>query len=160
MFFFADDYLRFVKNLRHYLNTDLHFITISESKHKEKLYKQGGKSITCPIGVLDDIEIIFLHYKTEQEARNKWMRRKERINWDNLYIKMSQMNDCTEDMLHDFDKIPCKNKFVFVKREYGIKAEVVYKGYENDSEIRNDINYFRKYINVTNWLNGKPFRKN
>ena len=159
LFFFADDYLKFIKNLKYYMNADLHFIPLSESRHEKELLMQGGKSAACPIGVLDDIEVIFLHYKTEQEAYTKWMRRKERINWNNLFIKMSQMNGCSDEMMHEFDKLPYKNKFIFVKQKYGIKSEVVYTGYEHDSEISNDTNYFRRYINVTNWLNEKPFRK-
>ena len=39
----------------------------------------------CPIGILDDIEVIFLHYKSEDEAYQKWNRRKERIVWDNIF---------------------------------------------------------------------------
>lgn len=160
MFFFAGDYLKFIKNLRHYLNEELSFINIEDSKHKEELYKQGGKSITCPIGILDDIEIVFLHYGTEQEARTKWMRRKERINWDNLYIKMSQMNGCTEIMMKEFDNTSFRNKFIFVKQKYGLESEVIYKGYEHDNEVSNDTNHFRRYLNITKWLNEEPFRIN
>ncbi len=158
LFFFADDYLKFIKNLKHYINSDLHFIPLSESRHEKELRIQGGKSLACPIGVLDDIEIIFLHYKTEQEANTKWSRRKKRINWDNLYVKMSQMNGCSYEMMCEFDNLPYNNKFIFVRQKYGLKSEVVYESYENDNEITNDTNYFRKYINITNWLNGKPYR--
>ena len=34
--------------------------------------------------MLDDIEIYFMHYKTEALAAEKWYRRCERINWDNI----------------------------------------------------------------------------
>ena len=118
LYFFADDYLKLLQRLRYYMQQDLHFISLSESKHQNELLDHGGKSLTCPIGVLDDIEVIFLHYKTAEEAQHKWYRRRERMNWDNLYVKMSQMNGCSEDMMKEFDLLPFDNKFLFVKQKY------------------------------------------
>lgn len=36
----------------------------------------------------DSIEIFFLHFHSEQEAREKWERRVQRINWNRLLIKL------------------------------------------------------------------------
>lgn len=44
------------------------------------------------IGKLDDIEVVFLHYKSEEEAYQKWNRRKKRINYNNLIFKFNDMN--------------------------------------------------------------------
>lgn len=160
LYFFADDYIRFLKNLKYYMNIDLKFIPLSKSKHKDELYEHGGKSITCPIGVLDDIEIIFLHYKTEAEAYGKWNRRKSRIVWERLFIKMSQMNGCTKFIMDEYDRLPFENKFLFVKEPMDYDTEIVFHGYEKADEITNDTNDFRKYINLRNWINGKPCKKN
>ena len=125
LYFFADDYLKLLQRLRYYMQQDLHFISLSESKHQNELLDHGGKSLTCPIGVLDDIEVIFLHYKTAEEAQHKWYRRRERMNWDNLYVKMSQMNGCSEDMMKEFDLLPFDNKFLFVKQKYEIVVNIL-----------------------------------
>lgn len=58
-------------------------ITANESAHKDTLYKLHQEIV--PIGLIDDVEVVFLHYKTFDEAVEKWNRRKSRINWDNLY---------------------------------------------------------------------------
>ena len=69
----------------------LQFISVDKSKHKDNLIERNTK---CPIGVLDDIEVVFLHYKSEQEALEKWNRRSKRINWNNIVFKFSEQNYC------------------------------------------------------------------
>ena len=67
-----------------------------------------------PIGLINNkIEIHFLHYKTEKEAKSKWNRRVKRINWNNLYIKMDDRDGCTLDIIKRFDQLPFKNKIFF-----------------------------------------------
>ena len=74
LYFFADDYVKFCRNLKYYIGQELQFISVDKSKHKDNLIERNTK---CPIGVLDDIEVVFLHYKSEQEALEKWNRRSE-----------------------------------------------------------------------------------
>ena len=40
----------------------------------------------CPTGLLGDIKINFMHYKSFEEGVMKWEQRKKRINWDNLFL--------------------------------------------------------------------------
>ena len=79
LYFYAEDYVKFCSKLEYYLEQELKFIDASESSHTEDVKKKK-----CPIGKLDDIEIVFLHYKSEEEAFQKWERRKERINMKNI----------------------------------------------------------------------------
>ena len=81
LFLYPKDFIKFVKNLKYYLSLDLKFI------------KEEG--IEYPIGLLDDIKIYFMHYKSNEEAENKWNSRKERINYDNIFIMMT-----ARDRLH------------------------------------------------------------
>ena len=115
LYFFADDYIRFLKNLKHYMSLDLKFISFKASKHREVLIEHNQTK--KPIGVLDDVEIIFLHYKTEEEAYEKWNRRKARINWNNLFIKFSKMNQCTEEHMKEFSELPFDKKILLGTRE-------------------------------------------
>ena len=82
MYFFANDYIKFISNLKYYLSLDLRFINYEMSAHKETIVQKGQTE--KPIGILGDIEIVFLHYKSAEEAMEKWNRRKQRIHWDNL----------------------------------------------------------------------------
>lgn len=69
--------------------------------------------------MLDDIEVHFLHYKSEKEAEEKWNRRIKRLNHDRLLIKMSQRSLDSQEILDRFQALPFKNKVCFTeyKRE-------------------------------------------
>lgn len=157
LFFESTDYIKFISNLKHYINQELQFITLEESRNKDLLIRQNSDK--CPIGVLDDIEIYFLHYKTHEEAFEKWNRRKARIHWNNLYFKMTEQNGCTIEQIRQFDKLPYKDKFIFVHKNYGIPSQVLFKDFEDEEYVLNDTMRFRHYINLINWINHKPFKK-
>lgn len=49
-----------------------------------------GTNLIYPIGKLgNDVEIHFLHYKSETEAQEKWNRRLKRMNFNNILFKFS-----------------------------------------------------------------------
>lgn len=156
---FTDDYIKFLSNIKTYCNQPLRFISYKESKWSDILEKRGGLNITCPIAKLDDIEVVFLHYKTEHEAREKWTRRCKRINWNNLIVKMTQQNLCSEEHLRQFEALPYKKKFVFVTKDYGLSSQVLFKKYLNQKEVAIDTVYFRHYVNLIKLVKGKPFKK-
>lgn len=156
LYLFSADYIKFIGNLKYYIDKDLTFINYKNSKYKDELVKYN--QVNVPIGKVEDIEIIFLHYHSEDEARTKWNRRKARIHWDNLYYKMSEQNLCSPDLLMQFELIDLANKFVFVTKDYGLKSQVIFKDCSNMDFIPNDTTNFRKYINIINWLNGESFK--
>ena len=119
LFFWAEDYIKFVSKLKYYMSLEISMIPATESKHYDMLVKRN--QLPCPVGKLDDIEVVFLHYKTEEEAKEKWDRRKKRINWNNLYIKFSMMNCCNEEHLNAFENIDHKAKVTFVNRKDLVK---------------------------------------
>ena len=107
MFFMAKDYIEFLSNLRGYINGKLTFIKPEESRWKDMPQISGDKRFgSYPVGVLSNgknsIEIFFLHYHSEQEAREKWERRVQRINWNRLLIKFNDQNGCTETEVKNF----------------------------------------------------------
>lgn len=114
LYFFADDYIKFVKNLKYYMSLELEFISANESKYSDELKIRN--QLDRIIGVLDDVEIVFLHYHSEKEAYEKWNRRKARINWENLYFKFSKMNLCTEEHMKEFSELPCLHKILLNNR--------------------------------------------
>lgn len=151
LYFFADDYIKFVKNIKLYIFQELTFIDVKDSKYKEYLIRKGQTSV--PLGKLDDIEIVFLHYKTEEEARLKWNRRKSRINWNNLYFKFSEQNLCEEKHLRDFSLLEYPNKVVFVSQNYSLRCQIIFRKFKGLKNVPYDTTRF-KYINPINFING------
>lgn len=74
LFFIADDYIKFISDIKRYVNTELKFIYPESSKWRCKVCEDKRYG-SYPVGILDDIEIFFLHYHNEQEAYEKWNRR-------------------------------------------------------------------------------------
>lgn len=153
LYFFAPDYIKFVSDLRRYLDTPLRFINPEDSKYYEELKKRNQTD--KPIGVLDDVEIVFLHYKTKEEAKEKWDRRKARVNYEHIILKFSRMDLCTEKELELFDSLQFRNKFVINNRiPLKYKCEVYWKEEWNEKGISRDTVPFpgnlklRKILNV------------
>lgn len=73
------------------------------------------------------IEIFFLHYHSEQEAKEKWERRMQRINWNKLLIKFNDQKWCTQTEVDEFMKLPYKNKlFLTCKHWEDAKRVLIY----------------------------------
>ena len=86
-----------------------------------------------PVGILGDIKIFFTHFKTKQEALEKWNKRKTRINKSNIFFLMTDRDGCTKEDLIEFDKLPYKNKIVFTHIKYpNIRSAVYIPGFEQD----------------------------
>lgn len=117
LFIMEKDYVKFCSDLKYYISLELEFIKVEESKYYMKLTNGGKDTITYPVARLDDIEVFFMHYTSKEEAKEKWERRRQRINYDRLLIKMSQRNDCDYKTLKDFCELPYKNKVCFTEQE-------------------------------------------
>ena len=134
LFFMADDYIKFLKFLHQYLAAELTFIDPSSSMWKENYtVKSSPRFGKYPIGKLticigtssESIEIFFLHYGSESEAKEKWERRISRINWNKLLVKFNDQNGCTSEHIKEFDALPFKNKVCFTVKAYPQYASVV-----------------------------------
>lgn len=154
LYFFAPDYIRFVSNLKHYLGCKLEFINPEDSKYYELLKKRNQLSV--PVALLDDVEIIFLHYKTPEEAAEKWYRRASRVNYDNIIIKLSRMNLCTEKEMAEFAELPFENKILLNnRRKKRYRCEIRFSVEDEDGYMKSDTNPFPGNINLIKLLNRK-----
>ena len=118
LFIMPDDYIKLVYNLKYYFNeASLKFIEPNTSKYKVDISERESRFGSYPIGLLDDIEIHFLHYKTKEEAYSKWVRRLKRFNWDNVIIKFSDQNGCTINDIKKFCELKNYKKICFVAKE-------------------------------------------
>lgn len=112
-----------------------------------------NSKLPYPIGVLDDVEIQFLHYKTEQEATEKWSRRKQRINLNNLFITYSDDGDKNfeEDYFNRYKKLPFEHKLFFSAkpRESTPDCTVITHNWSSEARSRR----YEKSFDAVKWLN-------
>ncbi|MCI7791068.1 MAG: DUF1919 domain-containing protein [Lachnospiraceae bacterium] len=104
-----EDYIRLVKNLRHYMDCAPQFCEYNTDIHCHEQY---------PVLLLDDIRIHCNHDKEAEEAIAKWNRRKEKINWDNLCIEMYTDNPKVEEEFMNIDGFARRVCFVPYESQY------------------------------------------
>lgn len=102
--FTQGDFIRFCLHLEHYLAAPLVFV---ESDAPYPVAKLPGDGKDIP-----EIQILFNHYKTPEQAREKWNERKQRILWDRLYIILYNLDDVTVEELRSLESVPCRNRVV------------------------------------------------
>lgn len=154
LYFFTEEYIKLLLNLKTNLNSSLRFINWQESKYRDIISEKNQRSV--PIGLLNEkIEIMFLHYANQKEAYEKWMRRCERVNYDNLIIKISQMNLCSLEHLKEFEQLDYKKKIAFVIPEYKdiISCAVPVKKYSNSERVLDDTTYYEQHIKLSDFIN-------
>jgi len=124
LFFIATDYIKFLEKLKEYISSKLNFISPEESRWKNLPWVSGDKRFgSYPIGVLtldsgESIELFFLHYHSKNEAREKWERRCQRINWDKLIVKFNDQNGCSEGNIESFVNLTYENKLFFTCKKW------------------------------------------
>jgi uncharacterized protein (DUF1919 family) len=152
LFIMPDDYIKFIYKMKSYLEKDMTEISINESKYKDYLNKINYSGT---IGKVDDIEIMFLHYKDFNEAKEKWYRRAKRINYDKIIYKFSDQNNCTYQNLLDFQNFKAKNKICFTARKYDDVDSIIFSEFTKDGYVVNDTKekIFKKYFNIYDYIN-------
>ena len=122
-----NDFVKMVRNLRWYME-------------QEMVEVEGGS--ICPVGMLGDIKIHFIHYASFEEGANKWSERKKRMNWEKLFIVGSEKDGCTYETIEEFEELPYKNKVIFTHIEYPeFSSAFCIKGFENRDELGTLTNY-------------------
>lgn len=152
LYILQKDFLKFVSNINYYIEKKLEFS--DENKEFPIAYLDYGKD--------SEVKIFFLHYKNKEEAEVKWNERKRRINYDNLYIIMSDRDGITYDDMIKFGEIHCKRKIIFTYKDY---EDLPYT-FKLDEDRNNKVvgHYqmkkwngfceFEMKFNFAKWLNG------
>ena len=152
LYFFAQEYIKFIYNIKHYINCSLKPLDICNSKYKKELISLKQENVI--LGVLDDIEIVFLHYKTFNEAKEKWERRCKRVNYESIIYKFNDQNLCTKKELDLFDKFNAKNKICFTSSDYGKRQGFIYMDkYKKLKCVKEDAFYYHKYLDIVRYIN-------
>ena len=113
LYFLGHDFVKFAERLDHYIACELDFIPWEESSY----YDVIKNNKPYPVARLDDIEIYFMHYPTEEEAAEKWYRRAKRINHERILFKLSQREGCSKEDVEKFMSLPLRNKICFTYDE-------------------------------------------
>lgn len=134
------------------MRTNLQVIDARKSRYSDILAEKN--QLDVPVGILGDVEIVFLHYKDSAVAKEKWDRRISRINWNNLIYKFSYMNGCTEKLLNSFESIQGVKKICFVHKAYPqYKDTVVMPFLDHDGQVGDDTFYWHRHFDVVGFLN-------
>jgi uncharacterized protein (DUF1919 family) len=150
-------YIKMLENLNLYLRLPINF----KSKSKYPAMQKIKSGINFPLGILGDtdIEIHFLHYKSETEARAKWERRVSRIDWTSLFIKYDCSKDyADEKLVSRFINMKFNNGLIIGKENFGHKEVIQLENCTSDA-----VKLFRLCFlkfNPVGWLKGEPNYKN
>lgn len=128
LYFEANDFMRFVKNLQYYLSL-------------EPVVEWGE---TFPVGTLDDLHIYFRHYKTCSEALDAWNRRKMRVKYDKIVVLCSDRYDFTDESFNEWKTIEYPKLLFTCKNKYADESSIYYKEYSGKEHIP-DIIPYREY---------------
>ncbi len=163
VFFYSDEYLRMLENLKYYMNQRL---VLRETSMHPEVNQLMADTYKFPVGVLGgDVEVMFLHYSSKEEAETKWNRRLKRLNFDNLFILFTDSgaagggagnDNFKPEYVERFEKLPYENKVLFTATPRSGSHVVHIK--DSDPQypwVENMIfnRKFEKYLDVTTWLN-------
>lgn len=144
----SNDFLVFVENIREFENSELVFFK-TERAYPVANLSSNGHTIT----------VYFVHYKTEEEANEKWKNRYQRINYDNLIVLMTDRDGFNDDTLERFKGINYK-KLLFSSKKINIPECIYCKQYRKEPYVGDLISYRgifgkRNYevFNFIHWIN-------
>ena len=148
-------FVKLLSNFNRYMSQELKFVNSTKYSDIEPNY---------PVAILDDVEIHFLHYKSENEAREKWTRRTSRMleesNKDNYYFKICDLNNGSEAVLKKFHALPFKNKVSFGVKNYASLKDknhikIRESGKNRGLHVPNGVKLFKLsflYFDIPKWL--------
>lgn len=104
-----EDYIKLLTNLKYYMECKPIFYQYSVDVHSQEKY---------PILLLDDVKIHCNHEKEAETAIEKWNRRKEKLNWDNLFVEMYTDNPEVEEAFQKLEGFSQRICFVPYMPQY------------------------------------------
>lgn len=159
---YADCFLRFLGDIESYLRSPLQFVPETRYGALGRIRSQRGtRSGRWPIALLHgDVEVHFLHYRTEDESRRAWDTGCERLNLKRLSVKLSADKDgVTLEHVERFAAMPFERKLVLSRQSL---PEIACALHTPDYVINGAVMFRRsaKYFDCTHWLNTGEILRN
>lgn len=155
LFFYAPCFIKFARNLDYYLAQDLIFKEVSMYAEGEESRKKHG---FYPVGRLDDIEIHFMHYESETEAKEKWERRIRRLNKERLFFLMTDTDLFERKTLEEFCELEYERKVCLTAQEYNLSCSVQIKAFRNQNclgDVYTNYDLLLGSFDFSKWLSDK-----
>ncbi len=156
------DFNRFCSDVKRYSTIPLKQLFLEESNNKDlftELEKIHGKLV---YGIVDDVEICFLHYGTFDEANEKWQRRFKRVNFNKLIFKNNDNNFTDGQKLDEWFEVVKNKESVFITnndnyleiaKKYSKIETIFYNESLNHFSGVNDTSSFFKKKNIAKIIN-------
>lgn len=134
-----DEFLYFVEHIKELKEPVIEEIGFEKYEYPAGRIIHNGKII----------DIVFTHYKSFEEGREKWLERTKRIDYDNLYVLFEGPN-VTDLFMERFAKLPYKKAILSSLRD-----DVRYDFYHG-------FKFYRKWkpgkiLNYKSWFNVKRY---
>ena len=125
------DFVKFLSNIEYYLSLNLEYY---------------DEETSYPNAYLGDIKIHFYHSKNFDEANNDWNRRKNRINFNNLYIII---RDLEEDVITPnlINNIKLNYRSLVILKKYKVKD----KRFKQIKIKNEEKEYYKDRFNIHIW---------
>lgn len=123
LYLIHEDYLKLLSNLEHYLSCEL---VLKEMQYEDNLKR------FFPVVLCDDILLFFNHYSSFDEAKECWIRRLKRIDFNNLFIMFFEESP---DYIEKFLELPYSKKICFIPF-YSKKKELVSIPYRKNTKLK------------------------
>jgi uncharacterized protein (DUF1919 family) len=146
------------------MGSSLRFTNSSRYSVINQRREQGILRCDYPIGILgDEVEIHFLHYPSEAEARTKWERRSSRMSFDQdkIFVRFAATEAIpTLAEMSAFDALPYRHKVMFLgAEEPRIKSAICIPSGDGSLQTpanlyQDDFMFRSPYFDLANWLNG------
>lgn len=150
LYIYGPDFIKLLEKFDYYIKQELSFVERS---------KWVNSPVTYPIGIVDDIEIHFLHYNDSNEAIDKWNRRLERMSrttdLNKYYFKIDDRDLSDQNIILKFHELPFKNKISFGIKCLNLKNHIQIKENENNQTVPDGVKLYKycfRYVDVLKWV--------
>ena len=140
----CEDFIKFCENFDYYFTLEMEPY-VGEIKRD------------YPICKLGDLTLFMVHYKTFEEARDKWNARKSRVNRDNIRIVATDRDGCNKELKDRFQRLPYQ-KVMFTHLPDEEHKDCFYiRGYETEGQVGTIVEHEgvmsgRRYLDQFDWV--------
>lgn len=124
----GNEYMKIIKNPKHYIEQPLQLVAYDWEPKQQIRY---------PICMCGDAILKCVHSTDFESVNSEWERRKQRIDWNNLFVMMATEN---KELAEEFSNLQYQNKVCFVP-------------FKTEKEFVFSMDIPKKFNNIFDYLN-------